>query len=686
MLTAENLEGKVVGRYKIEKLFGEGGMAFVYKGIHSDLGLPIAFKVLFSEFAKNPEVRERFKREARLQFKLQHPNLVRVIDLIEEDGLLGMVMDWIEGRDLAKFLDEHPHPMSLNDIRRIFLPVLSAVGHAHEKHIIHRDLKPANILLEGNPGEEIPKVMDFGIAKSLDDDASKTKTGLVVGTPYYLAPEQARGSKDIDHRADIYSLGVTLYQMLTGRLPYDGETAIQIITAHCMAPFPAISNFLPHIDPHLEQVVSKAMAKAPEDRFQSCQEFADALDVLLPQKTSSTAQYRSWSGEPSSLKRSSDSTTVDKTSLSADDYLATNLDTPSPASIKTTVDKEPQAKFVIRTSSAEADDSSNIVDDYSLTTEGTMAISASKLRTPLPAAPPLSAARNESDFDDESIEEQLEDPTEEKIISLIEDDDESSHSKKIIYLLAVFVIFLLGAVAFLLFFNKSHPQQNQKIATQNAKKSTNTLKKNQKIATQNAKKSTNTLKKNQMTSPSVRRPDPRRTPVPLTSPRRKVALAHKNHATSARKRKTSPHTSALVKKKLRKHKRKSRRASNTAWSSASYRRCFQCVSKNFRRINTSALPGMNRYSGVCNYGDFLSVARNCSRRCSRNYLYYCVAYLQQPFQAGLSYQRYKAGTIKMCRAFAVRFVRTKKLKFFYPHISSTLLRRCARNWRRLHRR
>ena len=270
MLTSDKLSGETVGKYLIGELFGEGGMAYVYKGIHADLGLPIAFKVLFPELARQQEVRDRFKREARLQFRLQHPNVVRAIDLIDQDGLLGMVMDWVQGQDMSDYLKAYGRPLPPNDIKRLFLPVLSAVGHAHDHHIIHRDLKPANILLEGSPGKEVPKVMDFGIAKSLNDDNSKTKTGLVMGTPYYLAPEQARGAKNIDHRADIYSLGVTLYQMLTAQLPFDGDSAIAIITAHCMEPIPALGNVLPGIDPQLDMLIQKALAKDPNRRFSSC--------------------------------------------------------------------------------------------------------------------------------------------------------------------------------------------------------------------------------------------------------------------------------------------------------------------------------------------------------------------------------------------------------------------------------
>ena len=220
----DDLAGIVIkDKYKLESLVGEGGMAYVYRGVHMDFEHPIAFKVLFSNFASKPDVRERFKREATLQFRLQHPNIVRVIDMIEEDNLLGIVLDWVEGSDLEVYLKNLNRPASLMEVRRLFMPILQAVGYAHDQQIVHRDLKPSNVLLSGGTGREVPRVMDFGIAKSLSDNNFKTRTGLMVGTPYYISPEQAQGMRSVDHRTDIYSLGVTLFQMLTGRVPFEGK-------------------------------------------------------------------------------------------------------------------------------------------------------------------------------------------------------------------------------------------------------------------------------------------------------------------------------------------------------------------------------------------------------------------------------------------------------------------------------
>ncbi|TNE44065.1 MAG: serine/threonine protein kinase [Deltaproteobacteria bacterium] len=279
----DDLAGLVVGgKYRLETLIGEGGMAYVYKGVHKDFNHPIAFKVLFSHLAKKHEVRERFKREARLQFRLQHPNIVRVIDMIEEDNMLGIVLDWVEGQDLEHYLKEIGRPVSLEEVRRIFVPILTAVGYAHDEGIVHRDLKPSNVLLEGKPGREVPKVMDFGIAKSLGDDNFKTRTGMMVGTPYYISPEQSQASKEVDHRTDIYSLGVTLFQMLTGKVPYEGTNALEVLAQHCFHEVPNLANIRQDVPPRLGEIVQQAMAKDPINRFKSARTFARELLPLLP--------------------------------------------------------------------------------------------------------------------------------------------------------------------------------------------------------------------------------------------------------------------------------------------------------------------------------------------------------------------------------------------------------------------
>lgn len=279
---ADQLAGQKFGAFEIESLVGEGGMAYVYKGRHTVLDAPVAIKVLFPELLRRKSVRARFKREARLQFKMQYPNIVRVIEFIDEEKLLGMVLDWVSGGDLSDWLRQRNAPLTLEEVRLLFLPVLHAMHYAHEQGVIHRDLKPHNIMLHKQDGVIIPKVMDFGIAWSVEDDGFHTKTGAVIGTPYYFSPEQSMGAKDLDHRTDIYSLGVTLFQMLSGTLPFTGQSAVEVISGHCFKPVPPISSLCPELAGPMEEVLNKSLAKKPEERFETCLAFAQALDELLP--------------------------------------------------------------------------------------------------------------------------------------------------------------------------------------------------------------------------------------------------------------------------------------------------------------------------------------------------------------------------------------------------------------------
>ncbi len=287
----ESLQGKILGKYRIDQQVGGGGQAVVYKALHIEFATPVALKLLVERATESPLLRERFKREARLQFKLQHPNIVRVFEVIEEDGLFGMVMDWVDGGDLEGYLASHPQPFSNAQIERLFLPVLYAVEEAHKQNIIHRDLKPSNILLGGAVGREIPKVMDFGIAKSLEDDSQHTKTNALLGTPHYIAPEHAASSKHVDHRVDIYALGVTLYQLLCGHLPFAGKDLVQLITAHLTQDPPPMRSWGVDVPPLLEHIARKALEKRPDARFQTCDDFAEALKAALRGDAATVQRY-----------------------------------------------------------------------------------------------------------------------------------------------------------------------------------------------------------------------------------------------------------------------------------------------------------------------------------------------------------------------------------------------------------
>ncbi|MCB9640249.1 MAG: protein kinase [Myxococcales bacterium] len=281
MISVHQLEGQKISKYQIRRKIGDGGQAVVYEAYYEDLDTTVAIKFLQDRIAQMPHIRERFKREARLQFKLQHPHIIRVLEIIEEGEILGMVMDWIEGPDLEHYLTDKAGPLSAQEVEMIFPPVLQALSYAHKKKIVHRDLKPANILLEISGETFIPKVMDFGIAKSLEDESQQTKTNTLLGTPQYIAPEQANSSKHVDHRADIYGLGIILYRMLAGRLPFEGRDLLQLITAHMLEDPPPIESWGVVVPPEVEAVARKALAKRPEERFDSCESFAFVLQKVL---------------------------------------------------------------------------------------------------------------------------------------------------------------------------------------------------------------------------------------------------------------------------------------------------------------------------------------------------------------------------------------------------------------------
>ncbi|MCB9638242.1 MAG: protein kinase [Myxococcales bacterium] len=284
MASSESLTGKKVASYEIKQKLGEGEQAVVYEAWCTKLQEPVVIKFLKDSHQQKTQIQQRFKREAKLQFQLRHPNIVRALKLVEEENLLGIVMDKVEGTDLGEFLERQTFPLSDTKIRAIFLPLLDALDYAHEQGVVHRDIKPSNILLEEKNGTYIPRVMDFGIAKVFEDSGLQTKTNTLLGTPHYIAPEQAASSKYVDHRVDIYALGITLYQMLSGHLPFEGRDFLQLITAHMMEDVPPFSAWELDVDPHLEAAVRKSLAKLPEERFQTCAEFASALDTVLQKR------------------------------------------------------------------------------------------------------------------------------------------------------------------------------------------------------------------------------------------------------------------------------------------------------------------------------------------------------------------------------------------------------------------
>lgn len=279
-LPANNLIGEVLeGKYCVEERVNQGGMAFLYKGTDTQLGLQVALKVLYPHLAEVPHLKERFCREARLQFTLQHPGIVRVHGLVEDRGVFGMVMDWIDGPDLTGWLAQEKS-LSYVEIWELLAPILDAIHVAHEHGVIHRDLKPDNILMLHRRDGWHPLITDFGIAKDTGSE-TLTQTGAVMGTALYMSPEQARGLKEIDLRSDLYSLGVILFQLLTGSLPFVKDTPTAVMFAHVTEPVPTIRSMGYLVDASLEAFVLRVLAKSPEERPQSAKAFAQTLKPLL---------------------------------------------------------------------------------------------------------------------------------------------------------------------------------------------------------------------------------------------------------------------------------------------------------------------------------------------------------------------------------------------------------------------
>jgi serine/threonine protein kinase len=280
--------GRVIARnFKIEKLLGVGGMGKVYKARQLSLDKDVVIKVLHEHFQHDPQLVQRFQREARAASRLNHPNSIQVIDFGQDDtGVLFMAIEYLHGTDLFAVL-QREGPLGEDRLARVMIQVCSALVEAHEQNVIHRDLKPENIMVEDRRGrKDVVKVLDFGIAKIQDPDEkggqALTQAGMVCGTPEYMSPEQARG-QTLDKRSDLYSLGVVVYQLATGELPFTAESPIGIVTKHILEkPAPPRQKY-PHlrISADLEAIILKAMAKEPADRYLSAHDMGVAFEKLL---------------------------------------------------------------------------------------------------------------------------------------------------------------------------------------------------------------------------------------------------------------------------------------------------------------------------------------------------------------------------------------------------------------------
>jgi len=277
--------GKVVdGRYRVIEVVGRGGMGVVYKVEHLRMGKIAAMKVLHRDLAQDPEVVQRFEREAAAVSRLNHPNTVQVFDFGTAQGALYLIMEYVRGQDLAHIV-ERDGPMPWARAAPILGQVCGALQEAHELGIVHRDLKPENVLITRGPnGRDYAKVLDFGLAKleARDAPSDMTDRSRIVGTPYYMAPEQIRGD-EVDGRADIYSLGTLMFKVLTGEYLYTAKNAVGVLTKHLTAEIDAPSQRSPMrgIDPRVDAICLRALAKEPAERYQTVAEMAVEIEDVF---------------------------------------------------------------------------------------------------------------------------------------------------------------------------------------------------------------------------------------------------------------------------------------------------------------------------------------------------------------------------------------------------------------------
>ncbi len=270
-------------KYKIVRVLGEGGMGVVFEGRHEFTRRAVAVKLLHPHLSKNEAMVRRFLREARAAASIKHRNVVDVLDMgREEGGQVYLVLEFLTGEALSERL--HREVLLEPDAAAaILLPIMSALRGAHARGIVHRDIKPANIFIarDEETGDEVPKLLDFGIAK-IDGGASATCTGQALGTPSYMAPEQATNASVVDARADIWSLGVLWFEALTGRLPYEADTVMQMLAMLISTDPLRLSEVAPHVPPPLARAVERAMVRDREARWPSVDPFIDAVRACFP--------------------------------------------------------------------------------------------------------------------------------------------------------------------------------------------------------------------------------------------------------------------------------------------------------------------------------------------------------------------------------------------------------------------
>lgn len=276
---------KINDRYQIIKTLGEGGMANVYLAHDTILDRNVAVKVLRGDLANDEKFVRRFQREALSASSLSHPNIVEMYDVGEDDGQYYIVMEYVDGMTLKQVLKKRGH-LSVTEVIDIMLQVTDGMAHAHDAYIIHRDIKPQNIMILSNG---MIKITDFGVATALNS-TQLTQTNSVMGTVHYLPPEQANG-KGSTIRSDIYSMGIMMYELLTGLVPYKGDNAVEIALKHLKEPLPSVRKFNSSIPQSIENVIIKATAKNPKNRYTDARAMHEDLKTALDESRQNEKRY-----------------------------------------------------------------------------------------------------------------------------------------------------------------------------------------------------------------------------------------------------------------------------------------------------------------------------------------------------------------------------------------------------------
>jgi len=290
--------GDTIGPYRIVDQIGQGGMATVFKAYHPNLDRYVAFKVLHPAFTEDPNFLERFKREAQIVARLEHPAIIPIFDYADIGGQPYLVMKFVEGETLKARMKRQP--LTLAETIRILEVVADALNYAHAQGILHRDIKPSNIMLDKNG---TPYIADFGLARIAQAGESTLSQDMMLGTPQYISPEQAQGLRDLGPSTDIYSLGVVLYEIVVGRVPFNADTPYAIVHDHIYKPLPMPSRINPEVPPAVERVLLKALAKNPQDRYATATDMVAAFRQAVEEagvRELSAARHRLSAPLPSS--------------------------------------------------------------------------------------------------------------------------------------------------------------------------------------------------------------------------------------------------------------------------------------------------------------------------------------------------------------------------------------------------